>query len=399
MKLIIAPPPSCPECGSDAVRHKIEYIGHTLDALIGPSMKWWTHTLEKALYLRTSTTKIARYERLARLGLGELRKSPDDHTLLLHHVLWQEAERRGITMQEFRPLGNPKGIFIATLPNGSVLDFEGLPLPYQHEQTVWWIDTKSTLKKKFKKVGIPVPQGGAAYTNRHAHRIFNTIPHPIVIKPFIGSASRHTTMHISSIKELDRAFGVAKQLAPLVMVEEELVGAVYRPTLVDGKLIATLRRDQPFVWGDGIHTVEELVTKENTHPARSGPYFSPVCLNEAASQELSVQGLTLGNIPEPGRRVQLHPKINWGVGGTTTDVTDDVHHDNIELFERIAKLLKAPVVGIDFIIEDISRSWKDQQKCGVIECNSMPYFDNHHLPFQGLPRNVAGPIWDLVDPQ
>jgi cyanophycin synthetase len=94
--------------------------------------------------------------------------------------------------------------------------------------------------------------------------------------------------------------------------------------------------------------------------------------------------------------VNLHQKINWGLGGTTADVTEEVHPENATLFEKIATTLDAPIVGIDFIIEDISRPWFDQEKCGVIECNSMPYFDNHHVPFEGQPRNVAGPIWDLV---
>ncbi len=59
-------------------------------------------------------------------------------------------------------------------------------------------------------------------------------------------------------------------------------------------------------------------------------------------------------------------------------------------------MLKAPIVGIDFIIEDISKPWQEQAKCGVIECNGRPFFDNHHLPFEGKPRNVAGAIWDFA---
>jgi glutathione synthase/RimK-type ligase-like ATP-grasp enzyme len=65
------------------------------------------------------------------------------------------------------------------------------------------------------------------------------------------------------------------------------------------------------------------------------------------------------------------------------------------LFEKIARILHAPIVGIDFIIEDISRSWEEQEGCGVIECNGKPFFDNHHLPFEGKPQNIAEAIWDL----
>ena len=185
-------------------------------------------------------------------------------------------------------------------------------------------------------------------------------------------------------------------MAPLAVVEEELIGLVFRATLVDGVLVASLRRDQPHVIGDGRRTITELVAQANEHPARGGPYFSPMKLDEAARAELSWQNLTSSSVPEEGRRAPLHQKVNWSLGGTTTDVTDEVHPDNRKLFEDIAKALRAPIVGIDFIIGDIARSWKEQKRCGVIECNSMPFFDNHHLPFEGEPRNVAGKIWEMT---
>jgi len=97
--------------------------------------------------------------------------------------------------------------------------------------------------------------------------------------------------------------------------------------------------------------------------------------------------------------VTLNQKINWSVGGTTCDVTDDTHPDNIALFEEVARVLKAPIVGLDFIIGDMGRSWKEQERCGILECNSMPFFDNHHLPFEGKPRNVAALIWDMNEPE
>jgi len=46
----------------------------------------------------------------------------------------------------------------------------------------------------------------------------------------------------------------------------------------------------------------------------------------------------------------------------------------------------------------MTRSWKEQERLGILECNSMPFFDNHHLPFEGKPRNVAGLIWDMNEP-
>lgn len=261
---------------------------------------------------------------------------------------------------------------------------------------MWWMDNKAILKKRFTKLGLPVAAGGSAATKRKALSIFHSIRPPVIVKPYSGSASRHTTLHIKDETELLRAFSVATQVAPFAVIEEELMGPVYRATVVDGRLSATLRRDPPHVIGDGKSTVEELVQSANTHPARGGPYFSKMELNDAAREELSWQGHTFTSIPKEGERVLLHQKVNWSVGGTTADVTDDVHPDNRAIFEEAARVLKTPIVGIDFIIGDMSRSWKEQDRCGFLECNSMPFFDNHHLPFEGKVRNVAGDIWDMV---
>ena len=394
---------ACPDCGGDKVNHQVEYVAVLLDTLVLPLFVWpedvWRRT--KALFANqgaSSQDGTARvYALLAKIGLGVFLDKPDSKTLLLDHMLWEEAARRGIQMREFRFLSIPNNSFVAVLPSGRTLTFGGIP-PMPKTTPAWWVNNKSILKQKFGALGMPVPRGGSFYLLDKAQQFFTQLERPIITKPTIGSASRHTTMHVHDIKTLNAAFANAKKISPFVIVEEELSGCVYRPTVVGGKLLATLRRDQPFVIGDGTSTVEQLVEEENKNPKRSGPYFHPIVLNEAAHAELRLQNLTEESVPAAGQRVQLHPKINWGVGGTTTDVTDEVHPDNVELFERVAEALNISLVGIDFIIEDISRSWKEQSGCGIIECNDMPYFDNHHLPYQGEPRDIAGPVWDLVTP-
>ncbi len=397
MRISVAPPPPCIECGSDPINHRLQYWVLALGS-IGTPFFLAMQKVGGAVVRRRNTTRLGSgriYDLLARLKLGEYYDKPDDKTLLLDQVLWEEAGRRGIRMREFRFLALPVASFVATFPSGRRISFESIPFPPGLESGVWWIDTKPVVKREFARRGIPTARGAAAYTLGGALKIFGSLEKPVITKPYEGSGSRHTTIHISGEAELERAYNVAKQVSPSVIVEEELVGDVYRPTLINGKLAATIRRDKPRVVGDGTRTVKELIAEANKHPARGGPYFSKIELTPVGYKELELQHLTADSIPPAGLVVNLHQKINWSVGGTTTDVTDEVHPDNKALFEEIAKVLHAPIVGIDFIIEDISRSWKEQKKCGVIECNGRPFFDNHHLPFKGKPRNVAGAIWDL----
>ena len=391
--------PECKECGGDPVFHQMTYYTILIDdsmrslmdpGFVGRFMKRIVDPIERRV-----TPKIVEF--LMNKGWATKVERPDEETQLLALMLWQEADTRGIQVVEFRLFDLPRNIFLATLPSGKKIVYEGIPLPPSSTSREPWLDNKAIMKEKFMKLGIPVAKGGSAKTVKEAKKIAQKLTPPVIVKPYSGSGSRHTILHISTEKELARAFKIAKQICPAVVVEEELVGPVYRATVVDGKLAATLRRDQPVVIGDGEHTVSELVLEANKNPKRGGPYFHPISLDNDATKELAWQDMSVDTIPEEGERVTLNQKINWGVGGTTADVSDVVHEDNRVLFERVAEVLKAPIVGIDFIIPDITLSWKEQERCGVIECNSMPFFDNHHLPFEGEPRNVAKLIWDMVE--
>lgn len=391
--------PECKECGGDPVFHSMTYytilIDDTLRSLMDPGfvgrfVKKVVDPIE-----RRTTPHIVEF--LMNRGWAQKIERPDDDTQLLALMLWQDADTRGIDVVEFRLFTLPRNIFLAKMPNGKKIVYEGIPLPPRSISREPWLDNKAIMKEKFQKVGLPVAKGGAAKTVREAKKIFRNVTPPVIVKPYSGSGSRHTILHISDEEELARAFAIAKQICPAVVVEEELVGPVYRATVVDGKLAATLRRDQPVVIGDGMHSVGELIDVANTHQKRGGPYFHPISITEDTYAELTWQNMTLESVPTRGERATLHQKINWGVGGTTADVTDVVHEDNKVLFERVAEVLKAPMVGIDFIIPDITKSYREQERCGIIECNSMPFFDNHHLPFEGEPRNVAGLIWDMIE--
>ena len=67
------------------------------------------------------------------------------------------------------------------------------------------------------------------------------------------------------------------------------------------------------------------------------------------------------------------------------------------MFKTIAETVDDPLFGVDIIMESMARSWRDQP-CGIIECNSLPAIDVHHVPLRGTPRDVAGAVWDMIFP-
>lgn len=349
---------------------------------------------------------------MTKLRLGRYTFEPTEKDTMRTKCFWDEATLRGIKMKEFH-LGPVHDSFIAEYTkNGKYkkMVFDGLPRPNKGiSPALLWMDNKGVMKKRFKEVGLPVAEGGVAFTKKRAIEIFHSLEKPIatvITKPNLGSRSRHTTIHVGNIPELIRGFKVAKKLSPLVIVEDELRGSLYRGTLIGKKLVAVVRRDPPQVTGDGIKNLGELVDESNRRLEEKvskdetlKKIFHKITIDKDAERELERQKIKLSDVPEKGRVVSFSQKTSRGIGGTTTEVTPLVHPDNVEMLENVAKLLDDSLIGVDFIMEDITKSWKEEQHSGIIECNSLPFIDLHHYPLEGAPVNVAGALWDLVLPE
>lgn len=388
----------CKDCEPAQEVHAIAYISVVLDYLDEPFFYLMEKIFKNTAEAIADKFTLPFFNLMVFLKLGHFTDSPDAKDTWRTKCFWDEATRRGIKMKEFH-LGPIKDGFVAEFKSKTIV-FDGLPRPGLGESpALKWMDDKGIMKKKFQKEELPVAKGGVAFTKRKANKIFNSLQKPVITKPNLGSRSRHTMIHINTPEDLIIGFEKARKLSPFVVIEEELRGYLFRGTLIGGKLAGVVRRDQPEVMGDGAQTLRELMEKENKRSERAGPIFHKITVDKEAEVELKRQNITLGDIPEKGRVVTFSQKTSRGCGGTTTEVTDIVHPDNIEMLEHVGSFLKDPLIGVDFIIEDITKSWREEQHCGIIECNSLPFIDLHHYVMFGKPQNVAGKLWDLVLPE
>ncbi len=393
----------CLDCGPAPVSHFAAKTSVILGFLIKKITRPFAFIEDRIvnfLFPRFEPVMPFFFKTLSFFGLGEVTDKCADDNIERTKCLWKAAEKRGIAMHQFRILKRPTIIFFADF-KGKRRVFEGLPRPPKRGaagSSLEWMDNKAVMKEKFKVGGIPVAKGEVAMTERKALAIFKTIGHPVIAKPNLGSRSRHTTIHISTEEALLTAFRKASKLSPWVVVEEELSGFVFRITLIGGKLAGALRREPPFVMGDGVSTVLALVEKENKNPRRHNGVFHEIALDKDAEEELSRQSLSWKSIPKAGQFVTLNQKVGRGQGGSNTEMLPKVHPDNVKLFEKLAEVLDDPLVGVDFIMQDIERPWTEQKLCGAIECNSLPFLDLHHMPLYGEPLDPSGALWDIVFP-
>jgi cyanophycin synthetase len=313
--------------------------------------------------------------------------------------MWKAGKERGVQIRQVWALGKPINIFLAKLPNGKKIIFEGLPRPGLDSESLEWMDNKGIVKNKFRKAGFPVPRGRGCFTKSCALRTFKEIRKNggmVVTKPTLGSRSRHTRVHIKTEAELLEAFKIAKQICPIVSVEEELRGTVFRVVLIGGEIAGVLRRDPPFVIGDGKMNIRDLVNQANQNPKRHGPIFHEIPFNSEMDEALKLQKMNRESVPDFGKTIIVGTKVGRSQGGTNVDVTDEMHIENRKLFWAVAKFLKDPLVGIDFMIEDIRKPWRSQMPCGIIELNSVPFLDLHMYPFEGKVRDLSAILWEEV---
>ncbi|MEK7060219.1 MAG: hypothetical protein AAB970_01195 [Patescibacteria group bacterium] len=388
----------CKDCEPAQETHWVAYVSVVLGYLGQPFFDMMEKLFKNTAEAISHRGSIPFLKLMVFLGFGHFSERPDSKDSLRTKCFWEEAKRRGIKMKEFK-MGIIRDAFIAEY-KGKTITFDGLPrLEEMESDSLKWMDNKGIMKIKFLKEGLPVAKGGIAFSKKKALKIFNEITKPVITKPNLGSRSRHTLIHIDTPEKLIYGFKKAKKLSPLVVIEEELRGYLFRCTLIGGKFVGAVKRDQPEVTGDGIHTLKELMDKENERPERQGPIFHKIVIDPDAEIELKREGIKMEDIPAKGKIITFSQKTSRGIGGTTTEVTDIIHPENIKMLEKLGAYLKDPLVGVDLIIEKIEEPWYTEQHCGIIECNSLPFIDLHHYPLFGKPNNVAGKLWDLVMPE
>jgi len=386
---------TCSACGTSPVNHRFMFVSSALDEIVDvlnnfflkniSSSKWWQRAsdlIEKAIFNTFHFIGLARFEKDTKKALNGRSK-----------LIWEEARRRGIPMEQIVVGGRNTDHYRAKIM-GKNYYFQSLPIPPHIPQKGYsWIDDKFKLAEKLKEHHIPAPESRIARTWGDALFAFKALQKPLIIKPKYGSRGRHTTTNINTVEELKEAFSLAKVISPSLVVQEHLSGSVYRATVIDGKLVGFFRADPPNVLGDGKNSIAKLIESKNKnrHERISAISISDETINFLKRQDHSLEG-----IPKKGEIVNLSAKTGRMYGGYTKEMLPWVHPKMHGIFEKAGELASAPVLGFDLIIGDATKD-PDFERWGIIECNSLPFIDLHYFALEGEPIDLAKNVWDLWD--
>jgi cyanophycin synthetase len=250
------------------------------------------------------------------------------------------------------------------------------------------------------ELGLPVPRQRVVRTAEAAAIAAERLGYPVVVKPLDANHGRGVTLDLKNGDEVRAAFEKAREHARSVVVENFLVGFDHRMLVIGGALIAVAKRVPGHVVGDGEHTIAQLVDTVNSDPRRGIGHekvLTRIELDPQADRLMAHKGVTKETVLPKGEIFFLRGTGNLSTGGTAIDLTDVVHPDNREMAIRAASAIGLDVCGVDFITSDISQSHREVGG-GICEVNAAPGFRMHVAPTEGKPRDVAGPVMDMLFP-
>jgi cyanophycin synthetase len=258
---------------------------------------------------------------------------------------------------------------------------------------------KDGTKRILADAGVPVPRGT---TVRYADELKDAIDdvggYPIAIKPLDGNHGRGITLDIGSWEAFEMAMAESK--SQTVLLERFYKGNDHRVLVVNGQVVAVAERVPARVIGDGRSTIQELIDETNRDPRRGSGHdnvLTKIVLDRSLEQMLDRQDLSLDTVLDRGEICYLRGTANLSTGGIAIDRTDEIHPENVWIAQRIVKIIGLDIAGIDIVTPDISKPLREVGGV-VIEVNAAPGFRMHVQPSEGIPRNVAEPVLDMLFP-
>ena len=322
------------------------------------------------------------------------------------HDLWHN-EKLGPTTESIVEEARKRNIPFLRLDEGSLVQLgygsrqkrvEAAITSYTNSIAVDLAGDKDRTKRLLTSANIPVPFGEVVSDVENLKNVIGDVGFPIVLKPLNANHGKGATINITNWPCAMTAFQRAQKYSEKVIVEKFIQGSDFRVLLVNDKFVAAAVRKPAFVIGDGRSTIQELIDAVNKDPRRGHCHekvLTTIKVDDVTLELLAKNNYSLETVLPLGEEFLLKPTANLSTGGTASDVTDEVHPENVFLFERLSRLVGLDICGIDVMAPDLRTPIRENGGV-VLEVNAAPGFRMHLEPTSGQPRNVAKHVVDML---
>ncbi len=259
---------------------------------------------------------------------------------------------------------------------------------------------KEDTKNLLDAAQIPVPKGYVVYDEDDLKSTIDKIGYPVITKPLDGNHGKGVTTNLRNWEDSVIGMNAAKKYSRAVICEKYITGRDHRVLVINYKFVAAALRTPAAVIGDGKSSIQQLIDKVNSDPRRGYGHekvLTAIKVDDQTENILVKLGYTLETVLKKNEELWLKPTANLSTGGTATDVTDLVHPTNVFMCERIARIIGLDICGIDIMADDLTNPITENGGA-ILEVNAAPGFRMHLDPTEGIGRNVAEPVIDMLYP-
>ncbi|MCR6516127.1 cyanophycin synthetase [Clostridium sp. LY3-2] len=252
---------------------------------------------------------------------------------------------------------------------------------------------KALTKTLLLSQNIPVANGIKIFNKEELLKEAEYIGYPLVLKPQFGNQGNGIILNIKNKRELLQSYNRIKKDYKDIILERYLIGNDYRVCVVNGEVVAASKRIPPYIIGNGISSVKELIEEVNKDKRRGEDHEKPLTkikIDKELLKELKNSGVTLDSVIKNGESIILRRNANISTGGVAIDCTEEICDENKEICKRAAKIIGLDICGIDITTKDISKPLDSES--AIIEVNAAPGIRMHHHPSIGESRDVGNRI-------
>jgi hypothetical protein len=195
----------------------------------------------------------------------------------------------------------------------------------------------------------------AGHEREDALAYFRALGGMAFTKPLLGSRGDFAQMLHGEVP-LVRYLDEVSKYYDAVLIQRAVTGLEYRIFLLDDEVVYSARKYPPFLLGDGVSPIRDLLTAHDAALRSRG--LSPAAVG---------RDVALDTVPATGERWDIPGRMNLSAGGTM--VIEAPRSDAAAtLAHRAARALGLRVAAVD-LFTDIGG---DPKAIGIIEVNSNP---------------------------
>ncbi|MCC3860523.1 hypothetical protein [Pseudemcibacter aquimaris] len=283
-------------------------------------------------------------------------------------IMQEEAIERNIP---FYPVGNKPTVYLyGQGSQGIIYDHSS----NRNDSVFGYFLSRSKLKtcQFIRTLGFPATIQLPVRTFDDCIRAADQIGYPVVVKPNDGERGNGITTNIQNVQSLKAAYEKSNNYSDgNNIVENFIPGTNYRFTISQGKLNSAYVMMAAQVRGDGSSSISALIEVDNVKRSAQkdiGMGVKELIQDQKMSEILNYNGYSFDTVPKKGEVVMLGDVTNLASGGSYERIPHDIIHEDVkEMMFDIVNALSIDNVGIDYISEDISKSWRETGT--IIEVN------------------------------